>query len=237
MSEQKLEQDPAATGLPVADPSASPGEITAEEIRMMNTPRGPIAEQFRGLRNAITALNPDGASRTVVITSAVAGEGKSVATVNLAVALAELPGNEIMVVEANLHEPSIEGFFGLERCQGFADVLRGKCPLDAAVRRTSLPNVSIMGAGNLPENPSKLLGSERTRVVLNKLKQRYSYVLVDTPEVLSISDASLLGAMVDGILLVVRLGSTSKVLVEEANAQLESLGGNVLGTCLTGGFK
>ncbi len=237
MSDQKVEQEPAAESLPLADHSEPLGQVTAEEIRMVSKPRGPIAEQFRNLRNSIIALNPDGASRTVVITSAVSGEGKSVTAVNLAVALAELPGNEILIVEANLHDPSIEGFFDLDRCQGLADVLRGKLPLDAAIRRTRLPNVSIMGAGNLPDNPSRLLGSERTRVVLNKLKQRYSYVLIDTPEALSISDASLLGAMVDGILLVVRLGSTSKLLVEQASAQLERLGGNLLGTCLTGGFE
>ncbi|MFT7487035.1 MAG: succinoglycan biosynthesis transport protein ExoP [Candidatus Paceibacteria bacterium] len=235
MSEPNLQTDPVEEELLPASADSPVGEVTMEEIRMISKPRGAIAEQFRNLRNSIIALNPDGASRTVVITSAVKGEGKSVATVNLALALAELPGNEVLVLEANMHDPSIEGFFGLERRAGLADVLRGRCALDAAVRRTVHSGVSLVGAGNLPDNPSRLLGSERTRVVLNKLKQRYSYVLIDTPEALSISDASLLGAIADGILLVVRLGSTPKSMVEQTNNQLEGLGGNVLGTCITGG--
>lgn len=235
MTEPKLRQDSAEPTLAPADPAAAPGAILAEEIRMVGEPRGKIAEQFRSLRNSILAMNPEGAARTLVLTSAVAGEGKSVAAVNLAIALAELPGNEILLLDANLHAPGLERYLGLERAQGFADVLRGQCPLDAAIRRTAVDHLSVIGAGTLPENPSKLLGSDRTRVVLNQLKRRFSYVVVDSPEATTISDASLLGAMADGILLVVRLGETSKTLVEQALNQLESMGGNVLGTCLTGG--
>jgi len=237
MSEPQLQPDPADEGLAPASPDADLGEITAEEIRMVSDPRGKVAEQFRSLRNSIIAMNPDGASRTLVLTSAVSGEGKTVAAVNLAIAMGELPGNQILLLDANLHEPAVERYLGMERAQGLADVLRGRCPLDAAVRHTSVENLAVMGAGSLPDNPSKLLGSERTRVVLNQLKRRFSYVLIDTPEALSISDASLLGAMADGVLLVVRLAETQKTLVEQAHNQLESMGGNVLGTCLTGGHE
>lgn len=214
---------------------AAKAEIRGEEIRMISAPRGRIAEQFRSLRNSITALNPDGASRTLVVTSSVAGEGKTVATVNLAVALAELPGNQILALDANLHQPALERYLGQERHLGLADVLSGKCSLDAAIRPTSVERLMLMGAGTLPQNPSQLLGSDRTRTVLKMLKQRFSYVLLDTPCATAISDASLLGAIVDGILLVVRIGFTPKHMVEQAYNQLETLGGNVLGTCLTGG--
>ena len=97
-----------------------------------------------------------------------------------------------------------------------------------------MPNVSVLGPGQLPNNPSELLGSERMRTVLAQLKQRFSYILIDTPEAMSISDASLLGAIADGILLVVRLNSTPRHYVEQTHNVLETLGGNVLGTCLTG---
>ena len=238
------EDEPEAELTPAAPPDrlvqAPPGTggdaaITAEEIRMVSQPRGQIAEQFRSLRNSIQALNPDGAPRTVVLTSAVSGEGKTVAAVNLGIAMAELPGKEILLVDADLHHPGLEAYVGQERYMGFADVLRGTCALDGAIRPTSIEGLSVMGAGNLPDNPSKLLGSERTRIVLNMLKRRFSYVLIDTPEALAISDASMIGAMADGILLVVRLGYTAKHLVEQTHNQLETLGGNVLGTCLTGG--
>jgi len=201
---------------------------------MIADPRGQIAEQFRTLRNSVTALNPEGASRTIVVTSSVRGEGKTIATLNLAVGLAEMPGSEVMVLDADMHHPSLESYLDLPRRQGLADLLAGRLDLDQAVRQTSISRLSIIGAGTLPRNPSELLASDRMQVVLNAVKQRYRYVLIDTPEAMTISDASLLGAIADGIILVVRLGSTPRSYVERTFGLLESLGGNVLGTCLTG---
>jgi capsular exopolysaccharide synthesis family protein len=219
--------------------AAKPGEaldqpISREEIVMSHRPREQIAEQFRSLRNSIHALNTDGASHTLVIASALCGEGKTVATINLAAAMAELPGNEVLMVDGDLHAPGLESMLGLARRQGLAEVLSGVLTLDQAIRQTSMSGVSVMGAGCLPSNPSELLGSDRMRSLLNQLRQRYSYVLMDTPATMTYSDASLLGAIADGILLVVRLGQTPRHYVEEAHNGLEALGGNVLGLCLTG---
>ena len=227
------------TTRPQALTSAAPDEgrkvpIERDEIALVKDPRGRVAEQFRGLRNSIIALNPEGAPRSVVLTSSSRGEGKTVATINLGLALAELPGTEVLIIDANLHSPGVEGYLGLEPRQGLADVLSGSCDLDSAIRPTSVPGVQVMGAGTLPDNPSQLLGSERMRTVLGTLKRGFSYVLIDTPEALRISDASLLGGIADGIVLVVRLGLTPRHHVEQTHNTLEALGGNVLGTCLTG---
>lgn len=225
----------APSGLQPADPDeARKVAILREELAVATDPRGQIAEQFRSLRNQIHALNPDGASHTLVLASALRGEGKTVACLNLALALAELPGTQVLVVDADLHHPALESFLDLPRRQGLVEILRGKLPLEAGIRATSARGVSILGAGELPPNPSELLGSDRMRTVLNQLRQRFSYVLIDTPEAMTISDASLIGAMADGILLVVRLRETPRHYVEQTVNQLEALGGNVLGTCLTG---
>ena len=218
-----------------AEPDEDRGvTIQSDEIALAMDPRGRVAEQFRGLRNSIIALNPEGAPRSVVLTSSARGEGKTVATINLGLALAELPGTEVLLIDANLHSPGIEGYLGLPNRQGLADVLAGTCDLDSAVRATSVPGVQVMGAGTLPDNPSQLLGSERMRTVLGTLKRGFTYVLIDTPEALRISDASLIGGIADGIVLVVRLGVTPRHHVEQTHNTLEALGGNVLGTCLTG---
>ena len=227
------------TTRPQALTPAAPDEgrkvpIERDEIARVKDPRGRVSEQFRGLRNSIIALNPEGAPRSVVLTSSSRGEGKTVATINLGLALAELPGTEVLIIDANLHSPGVEGYLGLEPRQGLADVLSGSCDLDSAIRPTSVPGVQVMGAGTLPDNPSQLLGSERMRTVLGTLKRGFSYVLIDTPEALRISDASLLGGIADGIVLVVRLGLTPRHHVEQTHNTLEALGGNVLGTCLTG---
>lgn len=218
-------------------PPAVPGEslnvpVRREEIATVFDPQGQIAEQFRALRNSIQSMNADGASHTLVVTSAVPGEGKTVTALNLAVSLSELPGVHTLVLDADMHEPSVEKYLDLPRRQGLAEVLAGHLTIDQAVRATSIEGVSIMGAGTRPQNPSELLGSDRMKTVMNHLRQNYSYVVIDTPAALNVSDASLLGSMADGILLVVRLGSTARYHVQRTHNTLEALGGNVLGTFL-----
>jgi len=186
-----------------------------EEIAIARDPRGPIAEQFRQA-------------------SALRGEGKTVGTINLGLAMSELPGTRVLLVDADLHRPGLEDYLGLPRRQGLVEVIRGTCPVDRAIRATSVEGVSVLGAGQLPENPSELLGSDRVKMVLSAFKQRFKYILIDTPEAATISDASMLGALADGIVLVVRLGTTPRNVVEETYNRLEALGGNVLGTLLTG---
>jgi capsular exopolysaccharide synthesis family protein len=221
--------------LPQAEPDeARKVAITREEIAVARDPRGPLAEQFRALRNSITALNPEGAPRTIVLASALRGEGKTVSTINLGLVMCEVPGTRVLLLDADLHRPGLEGYLGLPRRQGLTEVLRGACPLDRAIRATSVEGLALLGPGELPRNPSELLGSERLRTVLAALKQRFKYILIDTPEAATISDASMLGALADGIVLVVRLGATPRHLVEQTHNQLETLGGNVLGTFLTG---
>ncbi len=229
----KSEKNTQGPGFPPAVPDESRGvPIRREEIAMVHAPQGLIAEQFRGLRNSIQSMNTDGASHTLVITSALPGEGKTVSTLNLAAALAEVPGIHVLVLDADLHNPSVEKYLGLPRRQGLTELLAGKLTIDQAVRATSIEGVSILGAGTPPVNPSELLGSDRMKTVMNRLRQRFSYVLIDTPAALNVSDASLLGAMADGILLVVRMGSTARYHVQRTHNTLEALGGNVLGTCL-----
>lgn len=220
--------------LTAADPDESRKlPVVREELVVATAPRSGQAEQFRSLRNSLAALNPEGAPRSIVVTSSTPGEGKTVAALNIAFALAELPNSRVLVVDANLHAPGVEDYLGLPRRQGLCDLLEGTCPPDRAIRATSVAGVSVLGPGTLPSNPSILLGSDRMKALLATLKRQYSWVVVDTPEASSISDASMLGAMVDGIVLVVRLGVTPRHVVEQTHNVLESMGGNVLGTCLT----
>jgi capsular exopolysaccharide synthesis family protein len=225
----------AATGLLPAPPDEGLElPIEAEELAVLHDPTGQVSEQYRRLRHSIQTLNPEGAPRTLLITSSVRGEGKTIASLNLALALAELPHMRVCVVDSDLRYPSVERYLGLPRRQGLTEVLRGRLPLDQAVRRTSREGVSIIGAGERHPNPSEIIGHDRARTVMHHLKRNFDYVLIDGPPALALSDASLLGAMTDGVLLVVRLGVTPRHMVEESYHLLETLGGNILGTCLTG---
>jgi succinoglycan biosynthesis transport protein ExoP len=228
-------QDLPLAPLPIADPEASRRvPITREELVVVSDPGSQHAEQFRALRNSIVALNPDHAPRTVVLTSALRGEGKTTATLNLAFALAETPGAKVLVIDANLHAPAIEDSLGVARAQGLCELLGGRIAPDQAIRPTSLAGVSFIGPGARPPKASEVLASDRMRALLRSLKQRFNYVLIDTPETTTTSDAALLSALADGVVLVVRLGETPKSFVDQACRTLEAMGANLLGTCLTG---
>lgn len=205
-----------------------------EELAVLFDPQGVIAEQYRRLRNSVVALNPDRASRTVLLTSAVRGEGKSVATLNLALALVEQPRIRVIVIDGDVRDPSVEHYLGLPRRQGITEMLRGELPLRAAIRQTAVDRLDIISAGARPDNPTEILNLDRIKSVLHQLKREYDYVLIDTPPALNLNDPSMLGAIADGIILVVRLGETPRHMVEQAQQMLENLGGNILGLCLTG---
>ncbi len=218
---------------------ASPDEgrevpLTAEELVVYRDPHSQIAEQYRRLRNSLQALNPDGAARSILMTSSLEGEGKTVSALNLGLALAELPQTSAIVVDGDLDNPGVERLVGLSRRQGLTELLGGKITMDQAVRSTSVDRFDVIGPGAAPANAAEIMNVDRIRAVLNALKRRYDYVLIDVPPDLTMNNPSVLGSIADGILLVVRLGKTPKPLVEEAFSMLENLGGNVLGTCVTG---
>ncbi len=215
---------------------APPGEagqvpVEREELVMVHAPHGRVAEQFRRLRNSIQALNPDGAARSILLTSAIEGEGKTVSALNLGLAMTELPHLRVVVIDGNRQHPSVEAYLGLPRRQGLGELLAGTLSMEQAIRPTSIERLDIVGAGAQTADP--VLNVDRMRSVLNALKRRYDYVLLDAPPVLRANHPSLLAGLADGVLLVVRIGGTPKGLVEEAFTMIENLGGNVLGTCAT----
>ena len=202
-----------------------------EELVMVNAPHSQLAEQYRRMRNSVQAMNADGAARSIMMTSAIEGEGKSVTTVNLAVAMAELSGQRVCIVDANRFNPSVENYMSMPQRQGLGELLASKLTMDEALRRTSVDRLDVIGAGGNDTN--LVLNVDRVRSLLNTLKRRYDYVLLDSPAVLRANHPSLLASIADGILIVVRMGHTPKQLVEEAVGMLENLGGNLLGTCAT----
>lgn len=227
-------QGPAEPLVPAPPGEARSIPSTREELAVLDDPAGMVAEQFRRLRNSILVLNPDRASRTILMTSSVRGEGKSVGTLNLGATLAELQHTRAIVIDADVRDPSIERYLGLPRRQGLTELLTGVIPLQAAIRQTSIDGLDVIGAGEKPPNPMEVLNLDRIKSVLHTLKRDYDYVLLDSPPALQLNDASMLGSIADGIILIVRLGETPRHLVEQAQSVLENLGGNILGVCLTG---
>lgn len=224
---------PRSLEAPVPDEDVHLG-IGGEELVVVSAPRSTQTEQYRRLANSVDALNPDGAPRTLLLTSAMPNEGKTTAAINLALALCERPHQRAVLIDADLRRPSLEGALGLPRRQGFTELLEGKLTLDEALRKTSVDGLYVIGAGEAPENPSKLLRVDRVKSLLFGLKQRFDYVLLDAPPAHAANEPHLMGAATDGVLLVVRLGQTPKHLVAQTSTQMEAMGGNLLGMCLMG---
>jgi succinoglycan biosynthesis transport protein ExoP len=197
---------------------------------LFHEPTGYRAEQVRALRNRLVAMNPDGEPKTLVVTSAVRGEGKTVAAINLAMALAELERHQVVLVDADMRRPSCERYLNLNPMPGFSDALLGRAPVDRLVRPAGHRNLMLLGAGTRVANPAEVLGASRLEELFQRLKETFQYVVIDTPPVLPSTDAGVLASHADGALLVVRLEKSLKKQSREALRVLQDMGGNVMGT-------
>lgn len=197
---------------------------------MFHEPAGFRAEQVRALRNKLQAMNPDGEPKTLVIASAGRGDGKTVTAVNLAMALAELERHEVALVDGDLRHPGIERCLSLNPGPGLSDVLTGQVPLDRALRPAGFRQLSVLGAGTRVTNPAEVLGGSRIEELFARLKERFRYVVIDSPPALPFTDAGVLAARADGTLLILRLEHTTRHHAKDALRNLQDLGANVLGT-------
>src|SRR5205814_1784756 len=193
------------------------------------------AEQYRTLRHAVERLRRDSGFQVFAITSAGAGEGKTVTTLNLAGSLAQSPEARVLVVCADLHRASMSEYLGLAhlRSPGLAEAISTDgCGLAQAVHRLDSLTVSALLAGDVKARPYELLASPRLEAVLAGARRLYDYVLIDTPPVVALADCRLLGPWVDGFIVVVAAHKTPRKLLAEALTLLEPA--KVLGVVFNG---
>lgn len=200
---------------------------------LFHEPTGYRAEQIRGLRNKLIALNPDDAAKTLVVSSAQNGDGKTTTAINLAMAFAERERTPVILVDADMRQPSVERSLQLNRGAGLSEVLLGSAPLERAIKPSGIRNLDVLGAGSPLAVPSEILTSHRIEELYDRLKERYQYVIIDTPAVKPVTDASVLSACADGTLLVVRMLHSTKSQSRDAIRTLRELGANVLGSFVT----
>jgi capsular exopolysaccharide synthesis family protein len=175
-----------------------------------------VAEQFRTLRGRIDAIASERPVRTVAVTSALRGEGKTIAAVNLAVVTAMGVGRRVLLVDCDLREPQVHRTLGLRPETGLAEVLTDQASLEDAVIKVDGINLEVLPVRALPPNPAELLASTRMRQVLEELAGSYDTVVLDLPNALGIPDAKSVSDISDGLLLVVRADSTPEEEVEAA---------------------
>ncbi|MDQ4149661.1 MAG: polysaccharide biosynthesis tyrosine autokinase [Actinomycetota bacterium] len=196
---------------------------------METFPNSPQSEAIRILRTNIQFFSVDRPIRRVLVTSPFAGDGKTTVSTNLAVAMAAI-GSTVILVETDLRKPVLDQYFEDAAIgPGLSDVLSGQAELSDAIKKSRIPNLSVVIAGPTPPNPSELLGSERMAKLLDSLSEMADFVILDTPPTLPVTDASLLAPHTDGVILVVRAGQTPSGKALDATRNFERLGVRVLG--------
>jgi succinoglycan biosynthesis transport protein ExoP len=195
-----------------------------------------IAESFRGALTSILSSSYATRPRVILVTSAGRGEGKTTIVSNLGIALAEI-NQRVLLIDGDMRKPRLNNVFSLPNDWGLSDVLRetnslSDCPLEAFAKRTQMPQLSVLTSGPGTNNIANLLYSSRMLELLQRLRNEFDTILIDTPPMLDIADARILGKMADAVILVFRAGHTSRDSALAAKRRLTEDGIAVLGTIL-----
>lgn len=198
-----------------------------------NYPKSAFAEFVRNIRTNVSFLvRPDGGPpRRLVITSAGPREGKTTSSINLGITFAAT-GKRVCLVDADLRRPSLHHAFGLANDQGFSSLIHGEARAEDVAQPTPQPGLFIIPSGPRPPNPAELLGSPGCVAALDRLNEIFDLVIVDTPPVVAVTDAVVLSAHVDGVILVIKSFKVAKDLVMQAKRQLKDVEANLVGVIL-----
>ncbi|HXR99668.1 MAG TPA: polysaccharide biosynthesis tyrosine autokinase [Pyrinomonadaceae bacterium] len=216
-------------GLPQA---ASPGPSESTALAMIDDVRSPIAESYRHLRTSLLLSSAGQPPKTILVTSSQPSEGKTTTAINTAFMLAQT-GAEVLIIDCDLRRPRLHSQFEVGNSKGLTTWLSGERNLDNLLQTCArTPNLKILTSGPVPPNPAELIGSEEMRKLLAQLSERFAHIIIDSPPAISFTDASILSTMVDGVMLVVHGGRSSRAVVRRAKQQLLDVGAHIFGVVL-----
>ena len=226
---RSVEDVPAKSGVVsvlggiVFDPTAE-----ANPLIVHTSPKSTRAEAFRQLRTNIQFIEAAEDRKSIVVTSSIPAEGKSSTIANLAIAMADT-GAKVLLIDCDLRKPKMHKYFSIEGAVGLTNLLVGQVEQADVVQRWGRKHLDLLPAGQIPPNPSELLGSEAMKKFLGNAEEEYDVVLIDSAPLLPVTDAAILSKLAGGIVLVVAVGKTTKPQLSAALGHVESVGGRVLG--------
>jgi capsular exopolysaccharide synthesis family protein len=191
-------------------------------------PKSPVSEAYRTLGTNIQYLASQQPLKVIMIASSLGGDGKSTTSSNLAMVLAHA-GKRVILVSADLRRPRIHQFFGLINNVGLSNALADSIPPAKVTREAGIPTLRVICAGSIPDDPAALLGSRQTGEFIRALRQVSDFVIIDTPPVLAVADASILAPLVDGTVFVLDAERCSRSALTQARGQLQNAGANIVG--------
>lgn len=202
-------------------------------LRVFHHPRGRIAEAYRAVRTALYFSTRGGGHKVVQVTSPNPGDGKTTLAANLAVSIAT-SGKRTLLIDADFRRPRVHKVFGLGEVIGLSEVMGGRTELVDAIQDTPIEGLSILVCGRRPANPAELLTSSKFQQLIEVLREKYEFVIIDTPPILAVTDPLAVAPRVDGVLVVIRLGKSARNMAHKALEALDSLGATVLGIVVNG---
>jgi capsular exopolysaccharide synthesis family protein len=203
-------------------------EATKHPLIVQSDPHGPRAEAFRALRTNLQFVDAANHPRSIVFTSSLPAEGKTTTTANLAISIAAA-GARVCVIEGDLRRPRLLRYMGMEGSVGLTNVLIGQADLADVLQPFGDTGIMVLGAGQIPPNPSELLGSETMARTIRQLETMFDYVIIDAPPVLPVTDAAVLSTITGGVVLVAGCGVVHKEQLHRALDSIKAVNGNVLG--------
>ena len=227
-SRPRLLGGPGALQKRNGNPAANP------ELLMNVDSRSPIAESYRHLRTSVLLSTAGRAPRSLLITSSLPGEGKTTTAVNTAISLAQT-GASVVIIDADMRRPRLRSIFNLSDRPGLSSILSSDLPeagILAMVEKDPGTSLHLLTSGPIPPNPAELLGSEQMRRLLAVLQTNFTHVVVDSPPISSFTDGVLISSMVDGVLLVVHGGKSSRHIVKRSRQLLQDVGAKIFGVVL-----
>ena len=205
----------------------------AVELAVLKKPGAAISEAFRTLRTSVLLSTAERPPQVLLVTSAQPSEGKTATTLNLAVTLAQ-KGSRVLLIDSDLRRPGLAKALKLRNQNGLAEILTGACEFDESLLQKveGLDSLSLLPAGPYPPNPAELLCSMKMENLIKTLRDRFDHLVLDSPPVLPITDATILSNLVDGVIMVVECEATTRAALSRACRVIEHAGGKILGTVL-----
>ena len=192
---------------------------------------GNFAEAFRAVRTNVLFSSAQDGSRSIVVTSTGPGEGKSMVAANLAVSLAQA-GQRVLLIDADMRKPKSHEIFEMAQEPGLSNLLVGNAKASEAVHKSAVANLWLIPSGHIPPNPAELLGSQRFKDFLTSLKDHFDWVVIDSPPVMAVTDASLIAHKASGVVFVVGAEMTSRHAAKTAVDQLRQVHAHLIGAVL-----